>query len=60
MIRTSLAVLTIVFVANVALAQDINCFPCKAGSAFSADNVHLLRSHGAEPPSKIVDFRWHK
>lgn len=61
MIANSLAILALVFVANVAVAQDIVCFPdCKAGSAFSADNVHLIRSLGAEPPWDIVGFRWHK
>lgn len=61
MVAKSLAILAIVFVANVAVAQDIVCWPdCEVGAAFSADNVHLIRSHGVEPPWDIVDFRWHK
>ncbi len=61
MIRKSLAIMVLVFVANVGVSQDIVCYvDCKAGSAFSVDNVHLIRSLGAEPPSSIIDFRWHQ
>ena len=61
MIRKLLAIVTLVFVVGVAVAQEIACFTyCKASSAFSADNVHLIRSLGAEPPWMTFDFRWHQ
>ncbi len=61
MIKKSMAILTLVFVANIGSAQDIMCLKdCIAGSAFSAENIHRIRSLGAEPPWDIIDFRWHK
>ena len=63
MIKKSIAILTLVFVANIGSAQDIMCLKlkdCVAGSAFSAENIHRIRPLGAEPPWDIIDFRWHK
>lgn len=61
MIKKSLAILALVFVASVDIAQDIVCFKeCIAASAFSAENIHRIRSLGVEAPWDVIDFRWYK
>ena len=60
MIRNSLAILMLVFIANLGFAQELCIDHCIPEEAFSVKNIHRIHGLGAEPPWGILDVRWHR
>lgn len=58
MIRSAIAALVLLIAVNMTSAQDLACeYDCFAVEAFSAANVHRIRSLGADPPG-VYELVW--